>query len=420
MRTISTLLVMVVLAGSATLWAADGDLPGGGTEGDPYLIEDLADFDVFSSYPNYWASGVRTKLMCDPNLADRTYTTAVIAPDTPDTDRYFNGVPFEGIFDGDGHVINNLTIDTGGAGNDYLGLFGRIESSSAEVKNLVMEGINIAGGDGSYSLGGLCGYIRGTISNCYSSGSVTGGDDSHNLGGLCGANGGTISNCHSGGSVTGGDESYLLGGLCGQNRHGTISNCYATGSVTGWEVSERLGGLCGSNGGTITRCYSGGSVTGEDSSYSLGGLCGENWLGTISNCYATCSVTGGAALGGLCGVNYGGINSGTINNCFSGGSVSGWDDLGGVCGENWGSIRNSYWNTESSGIETSAGGEGKTTSQLQQQSTFTDWDFINVWNIGENQTYPYIRTYLASDINKDRITNFGDLCIVAGEWMRED
>ncbi len=32
MRTISRLLVMVVMAGSATLWAAGGVLPGGGTE----------------------------------------------------------------------------------------------------------------------------------------------------------------------------------------------------------------------------------------------------------------------------------------------------------------------------------------------------------------------------------------------------
>ena len=62
---------------------------------------------------------------------------------------------------------------------------------------------------------------------------------------------------------------------------------------------------------------------------------------------------------------------------------------------------------------------GLPTSQLHQQSTFTDWDFIEVWNIGENQTYPYLRTVPAGDINKDRITNLLDLCIVAEHWSEE-
>jgi len=51
---------------------------------------------------------------------------------------------------------------------------------------------------------------------------------------------------------------------------------------------------------------------------------------------------------------------------------------------------------------------------------FTDWDFINVWNIGENQTYPYLRTNSASDLNKDRVVNLIDLSILAEQWMREE
>ena len=76
----------------------------------------------------------------DPVLVDReTYTTAAIAPDTDNTNHEFDGTPFAGIFDGNGHVINNLTI----VGNDYLGLFGRIEEVDAEVKNFGMVGVNI-------------------------------------------------------------------------------------------------------------------------------------------------------------------------------------------------------------------------------------------------------------------------------------
>jgi hypothetical protein len=63
---------------------------------------------------------------------------------------------------------------------------------------------------------------------------------------------------------------------------------------------------------------------------------------------------------------------------------------------------------------------GLPTAKLHQQSTFTDWDFINTWNIGENQTYPYLRIVLAGDINKDGITNFLDLNILCNQWMEEE
>ncbi len=146
MKKISGLLVMVVLVGSTSLWAAGGDLPGSGSEGDPYLIEDLIDFQVFSvsgKAASYWERGVYTRLACDIDLAGRTYATAVIAPDTSSSSG-FQGTPFGGVFDGDGHVISNLTIDTAGAGNDYVGLFGSVDSG--QIKNLgVDEGINYGG-----------------------------------------------------------------------------------------------------------------------------------------------------------------------------------------------------------------------------------------------------------------------------------
>ncbi|MHC4546355.1 MAG: hypothetical protein ACYSYL_17895 [Planctomycetota bacterium] len=58
---------------------------------------------------------------------------------------------------------------------------------------------------------------------------------------------------------------------------------------------------------------------------------------------------------------------------------------------------------------------------MQTMSTFTDasWDFINVWDIGENQTYPYLRVCLAGDINKDGIVNFLDIAITANQWLEE-
>jgi len=358
-----------------------GNLPGDGlSESTAYLIEDLADFDVFADQANaatYWSSGVHTKLTCDPNLAGRPYTTAVIAPDTPDTDWQFDGIPFEGVFDGNGHIIRNLTIDTVGEGNDFLGLFGRIEGSGAQVKNLGIENINITGGDDSDRLGGLCGVNSGTITNCYATGSIIGDDC---LGSLCGGNNDTITNCYATGLVTGGAYSRDLGGLCGYNQFGTIRNCYTTGSVIGRDYSDHLGGLCGYNSsGTITNCYAAGSVTGGISSDYLGGLCGYTSgliTGIISNCYAIGSITGGDDsdyLGGLCGYN----KYGTITNCF--------------------------WDTQTSGMSISDGGTGKTTAQMQMQSTFTDayWDFTNetangtnqIWQMTTGSGYPVLSSF---------------------------
>ena len=72
-----------------------------------------------------------------------------------------------------------------------------------------------------------------------------------------------------------------VGGLVGINR-GTITNSYATGSVSG---AGSIGGLVGfNNGGTITNSYATGTVLG--SLKSVGGLVGLN-SGTITNSYAT-------------------------------------------------------------------------------------------------------------------------------------
>ena len=58
-----------------------------------------------------------------------------------------------------------------------------------------------------------------------------------------------------------------------------------------------------------------------------GGLAGLN-AGTISNSYATASVTAGAYVGGLVG-----NNGGTISNSYATGNVSGSSYVGGLVGE---------------------------------------------------------------------------------------
>ncbi len=268
------LIVLTVLL----LWAGNAfALFGSGVEGDPWLIQSLADFDAFAGDPSYWDDYI--SLQVDIDLAGRpSYTTAVIAPDTSSSS-WFQGTSFTGIFEGNGHVISNLTIDTAGAGNDYLGLFGQI-GNPCGVKNLGLENVDITGGNESHALGGLCGeswYC--TINNCYSAGEVTGGSS---VGGLIGANFSDVSQCYSTGSVSGTNE---VGGLIGYlNRLCGIYDCYTHSDVFG--SGENVGGFCGSAHGqdTIVHCYSAGTVSGSE---MAGGFTGFNWFPAPSD-YRSC------------------------------------------------------------------------------------------------------------------------------------
>ena len=90
--------------------------------------------------------------------------------------------------------------------------------------------------------------------------------------------------------------------------------------------------------------------------------------------------------------------SGRIANCYSTGPVTGNLNTGGLIGLNGGEVLNSFWDIETSGWTTSAGGEGETTAEMQIAGTFLDagWDFVgesengpnDVWKIAEGLDYP--------------------------------
>jgi len=179
-----------------------------------------------------------------------------------------------------------------------------------------------------------------------------------------------ITNCYTSGSISG---EWTTGGLIGRNDTGTISNCYSTADITA--EGSRNGGLIGANDqeSTVTNCYAKGTITCNEG--STGGLVGENnHTSTINNCFSKCHVSGGASnIGGLVGYN--------LNDAVT---------------------TNSFWDTETSGQSTSAGGTGKTTSEMQTQSTFIDagWDFAletangadDIWgmNGNDNNGYPFL------------------------------
>ena len=169
---------------------------------------------------------------------------------------------------------------------------------------------------GEQNIAGICGQSYGTISNCYSTGTVIG--ELINIGGIVGSSTslvsssyGTVSNCHNTGSIEGVQNT---GGICGFNDcHQTIENCYNTGNITG---DMDLGGICGENtaNAIIKNCYNTGNVTGTDK--RIGGIIGRNASKFVENCYNTGTVTSTGentdTVGGVCGLN----SSNYLTNCY--------------------------------------------------------------------------------------------------------
>ncbi|MHC4648580.1 MAG: GLUG motif-containing protein [Planctomycetota bacterium] len=382
---------------------------GSGTAEDPYRISTAADMNAIGT---------------DSNDYDKYFvvTNDIDMSSIPGT-AYNRIYPFTGVFDGNGHTISNFsyTPTSGGAG-----LFGRVDGgvNSGIIKDLGLIDPNVDGGTFWSNIGALVGNLRygAIVTNCYVRGGSVNGE--LNIGGLVGKiypTGGTISNCYATANVSG---MTTVGGLLGKIEAGTVTNCYATGAVTaaGHDyVSDYAGGLVGgSMGGMVENSYATGNVTeeGDGLSGSSGGLLGYNddsyGVSIVNNCYATGNVSGTTDVGGLVGNNSSGTS---VINCYSTGSVSGTSEVGGLIGDNSGTVTNSFWDKETSGKTTSAGGTGKTTAEMKKQSTFTNWDFVEIWNIGEKQTYPFLRVYPAGDLNHDGRVDLLDFAIVANNWQ---
>ena len=269
-----------------------------------------------------------------------------------------NVLYYSGVFDGLGHTITDLTINR--ASTQFVGLFGY--TNGATIANVGLVGGTVTG---DTSVGGLvgCNY-SGTVTGSYATGFVTGW---FRVGGLVGWNEGSITNSYATGTVTA--TRAVVGGLVGMN-DSDIAGCYATGLVKG---GSHVGGLAGYNSRTVTGSYATGKVEGGT---VVGGLVGHNSSGSITNSYATGTVTAtSAAVGGLLGSNYNGTVTG------------------------------SFWDRDTTGQITSLGSEnscGKTTAEMKSLATFSSWSIddkggtSSTWRIYDGYTYPLLRSFLAA------------------------
>ncbi len=354
---------------------------GSGTESDPYQISNLDDLtrlcqnsgnwdkyfiqtaDIDASATQYWDD-------TDDDSNGNNYDDANDATSTGNNEGFSpignNSVNFSGVYNGNGSIIDNLSISREDV--SYIGLFGRI--NACEIKELTISNSSVFGGAATGILAGISN--SSSISNCSVFSIPNGFKGNDYSGGLIGYayNNSLISDCSSNVTYSFAFNNNYKGGLIGYLNESQISNCSSEGVVKGVATS--------------------------------GGLVGKNDNGSITNSYSRCMVssTFGSA-GGLVS-----NNNNIITNCYSTGSVTAgsFGYSGGLVVDNTGTVSNSFWDTQTSGETTSDGGIGKTTAEMKTLFTFTDasWDFeeesvngtADIWDLDNsgsvNDGYPFL------------------------------
>ncbi|MEE0442595.1 MAG: GLUG motif-containing protein [Acutalibacteraceae bacterium] len=224
--------------------------------------------------------------------------------------------PFRGTFDGDGHTVSGVYVDSG---IDCAGFFGSVvipsntsgdadapdkmtseyvlQHTQTSIKNIKITNAEIHGG---YSVGGIVGYAENLgLSDCSFEGDVYGSGNS--IGGIVGwAYYYTVINqCYSSGTVSGNQR---VGGIAGYaNGNSVIVKSYSDMAVSG---KLNVGGVGGTlSGAFLEGCFFLGSVSADD---TVGGLVGYALFSTVCDAYAIAPVTStGKEVGGTIGSVYG-------------------------------------------------------------------------------------------------------------------
>lgn len=280
---------------------------------------------------------------------------------------------FDGVFEGLGHQISNLTFLFSAPRGTTNGLF---NNSYGTIRDFGLTKIH-ATFEGSPNMVLLFGALAitnyGLVQHVFASGHLDlsqaqAADGAPIIGGLLAANAGMVEDSHTDIDLAiAGDEFQLIGGVAGYNQ-GTISKSYSEGKILPTVVSI-TGGLTGDNHGVVKNSYS--STLIDNAQAAGGGLTGLN-NGKIISSYAAGKMQNAkVSTGGIIAVEH--------------------DESGG--------LSKSYWDL-GDGVSDSAkaagnvanypGGTGLTTVQLK--SGLPDGFDPRVWaqNAKINSGYPYL------------------------------
>ena len=308
--------------------------------------------------------------------------------------------PFEGIFNGNGYSIKNMTIDIHSNNkNIYAGLFGYV--SNNEIRNLAILNSNIKARALYY------------VGDTYAGNAYAGGIAGH-------VNSASIINCYTANTSINSSSNYTAysGGIAGlANSSSLIANCYNTGNVnasssSSYTADAYAGGVLGNAfSSTITNCYNTGNITASSSKSSdaiAGGITGLFSISTITNCYnmgnIDASSSSGASnvyAGGIAGDSS--LFSTSITNCYTIGKITAVSSrltyVGGLVGYlgYFSSIENSYYinniSNANKGNGTLINVKALSENEMKNKNNYVGFDFDTVWAIDPNinNGYPYFR-----------------------------
>ena len=298
-------------------------LQGSGTKDDPYQIanaEDLAAAVEAINQGGYESAAY--KLTKDIQL-DGTVASVE---------------SFSGVFDGNGHVIDGYTLNSS---DETDGLF---RLNNGTIRALGMTNVKVTGPNTAETSrrGGLCFQNKGTIEECFVTGSVSGG---HRTGGIAAENFSLIQNCYFTGKATG---------------------CCETGGIAAWNDST----------GTVKNCYVSADITTQTNNCGIiggYGYKGTVYQGNVILSGSTMTTTNDWNHARICGRNNG--ENTTFRNNLSCEDVT----INGA--------------TVSDGAADNKQGLNKTAQELMQEATYTGigWDFESVWTMDETLGRPALQ-----------------------------
>ncbi len=291
---------------------------GEGTEESPYLIESADQLAMLSYVVNkgFSTKDLYFKLTTDIDLngsEDQRWTpigSAYYFEDGCERRTEFAEYYFNGNFDGDGHAVSNIFVDS----KSYAGLFGLVHAY--DTLPISIKNIRIASGyiSGS-SAGGVVGFAYGDviISKCYNVAEIYGSE----TGGISGQNG-IFERCSNMGKVSATNKAGGITSMSGS----IIKECYNSGEIVSEGViAGGIVGMCSSLRSAIENCYNTGMVTVLNpevvSSSGCGGIIGfaiPNREVTLHNCYNVGSINGiEGHSGGITGCE---IEADSVRNCY--------------------------------------------------------------------------------------------------------
>ncbi len=228
-----------------------------------YQIKTAVHMALFAANVNAGETSASAVLLNDIDMGGK-----LLEDGTPDPEGYFftpigtiNNKPFAGTFDGQGHTIKNLVIDTGA---EYTGLFGGV-TGGAVIKNFIVDKNSYIGGAAFTALIGG----NNTAGNIYVE--------------KIGMEGRVVSSAQNAAGIYG----------CNNGNAGTphILNCYVTGHVTGVRESAQVCGWMGANGSEIIGCWAIGEIDGVyNTAAGAGDAFYRGTAGTAANCFSNASA----------------------------------------------------------------------------------------------------------------------------------